>query len=214
MAETKKGIVYVLENPAMPGLVKIGQTGNEIGNRLKELNTTGVPFPFDCLYACEVSDREQVEVALHEAFRPYRVNPKREFFKINPEQAIVILRLLENGRGNDITSAVSAEIEKTVSAEERNASEAYKKRRPPLNFAEMGIPIGARLVFTYKDMSGEAFVSSERKVRLHDGAEEKSLTQVTREILQVDYNIQPTGYWSYEGKSLSDYYEQTYGAAD
>jgi hypothetical protein len=30
--ETKQGIVYVLANPAMPGLVKIGQTTNEIHN--------------------------------------------------------------------------------------------------------------------------------------------------------------------------------------
>jgi len=44
MSGVKQGIVYVLTNLAMPGLVKIGQTGNEIGNRLRELNTMGVPF--------------------------------------------------------------------------------------------------------------------------------------------------------------------------
>ncbi|MDR1910121.1 MAG: GIY-YIG nuclease family protein, partial [Spirochaetaceae bacterium] len=65
MPEPKHGIVYVLTNPAMPGLVKIGKTTNEIQNRLNDLNTTGVPFPFDCLYACEVDDCGLVETSLH-----------------------------------------------------------------------------------------------------------------------------------------------------
>ena len=49
------GIVYVLSNRAMPGLVKIGMTTRpELDTRLKELYTTGVPVPFDVEYACEV----------------------------------------------------------------------------------------------------------------------------------------------------------------
>jgi hypothetical protein len=83
-----KGIVYVLKNPAMPGMVKIGMTTNDINNRMNELNTTGVPLPFECLYACEVDDYKLVEKSLHIAFHPYRVNPKREFFNIEGEQAI------------------------------------------------------------------------------------------------------------------------------
>jgi len=39
MSEPKHGIVYFITNPAMLGLVKIGQTTNEITNRLNELNT-------------------------------------------------------------------------------------------------------------------------------------------------------------------------------
>jgi hypothetical protein len=207
MPESKYGIVYILANPAMPGLVKIGKTTNEIHNRLNDLNTTGVPFPFDCLCACEVDDCGLVETSLHKAFYPYRVNPKREFFEIDPEQAIVILRLFSK---KDITPAVTAEIDKSVSTAEKEAAENYKKRRPPLNFAQMGIPIGAKLVFTYSDVVAEAYVSSDRKVRLSDSDEEKSLTQLTREILDLDYNMQPTRYWSYEGKSLNVYYNETY----
>ena len=38
------GIVYLLTNPVMPGLVKIGMTTQEgIDKRMKELYTTGVP---------------------------------------------------------------------------------------------------------------------------------------------------------------------------
>jgi hypothetical protein len=211
MSEAKYGIVYILTNPAMPGLVKIGQTTNDITNRLNERNTTGVPFPFDCLFACETDDCKLVENSLHKAFHPYRVNPKREFFRISPDQAIVILRLLSK---KDVTPAVSAEIDKAVSADEKEASEQYKKRRPPLNFVQMGIPIGARLVLTYGDISAEVYVSSERKVKTADSDEEKFLTRITQEILELDYPIQPTQYWSYEGKSLNAYYNETYAFVD
>jgi hypothetical protein len=207
MSETKQGIVYVLENPAMPGLVKIGQTTNDIKDRMKELNTTGVPLPFKCLFACEVNDRKLVEDALHKAFYPNRINPKREFFEIDPEQAIVILRLFSK---KDITPTVNAEIDELFTDAEKEASEQYQKRRPPLNFKEMGIPIGAKLVLTYDDISAEVYVSSDRKVKTVDSDEEKSLTRITQEILKLENSIQPTRYWSYEGKSLNAYYNETY----
>jgi hypothetical protein len=113
----------------------------------------------------------------------------------------------------DVTPAVVAEINKSVSSAEKEASEQYKKRRPPLNFFEMDIPIGAKLVFTYGGISAEAYVSSEKKVKTADSDEEKSLSQLTREILELDYNVQPTRYWSYEGKSLNAYYNETYSFA-
>ena len=211
MSEIKHGIVYVLTNPAMPGLVKIGQTTNEITNRLNELNTTGVPLPFDCLFACEVDDCKLVENSLHKAFYPYRINPRREFFEIDPDQAIVILRLFAK---KDVTPAVTAEINKSVSSAEKEASEHYIKRRPPLNFTEMGIPLGAKLVLSYGEIPAEVYVSSDRKVKTADSDEEKSLSQITREILELDYNIQPARYWSYEGKSLHAYYNETYTFVD
>ena len=42
-------IVYVLTNPAMPGLVKIGMTDrDDVQRRMSDLYTTGVPLPFEC----------------------------------------------------------------------------------------------------------------------------------------------------------------------
>ena len=86
------GIVYIITNPAMPDIVKIGMTNRDtVDVRLKELYNTSVPLPFDCEYACKVSDCEKVEKVLHIAFHPYRIQTQREFFKINPEQAIAML---------------------------------------------------------------------------------------------------------------------------
>lgn len=74
-------VVYVLTNPAMPDLVKIGMTdGDDPQTRLSQLYTTGLPFPFELRFACRVTNPAEVEKALHTAFAPQRVNPKREFF--------------------------------------------------------------------------------------------------------------------------------------
>ena len=74
-------IVYVLTNSAMPGLVKIGYTAQDDANsRIAQLYTTGVPVPFTIEYACKVQNAEEVEKALHVAFGPNRINPRREFF--------------------------------------------------------------------------------------------------------------------------------------
>lgn len=56
MAESKDyGIVYLLTNACMPGIVKIGKTSRaDLQNRMKELYTTGVLVPFECAYACRI----------------------------------------------------------------------------------------------------------------------------------------------------------------
>src|SRR5574344_962788 len=103
------GIVYVLTNPAMPGLVKIGMTNREsVDARLKELFNTSVPVPFECEYACKVDDCKKVEAALHYAFDPERINPQREFFKTDPDRVISILKLLEK---EDITNKINNNTE-------------------------------------------------------------------------------------------------------
>lgn len=202
------GIVYVLTNPAMPNLVKIGMTlRNEVDSRLRELYSTGVPLPFECRYACmiEIKDCAKVENAMHKAFYKNRINPNREFFDIDPEQAIAILQLLDR---HDITNEVVAELTDDSTIVEKAAAEKYKKkRRPPLNYREMGIPQGAKLQFT-DDFRIEVEVYSDRKVLYNDA--EMSLTAATKELLNIEHSLQPTGYWLYEGKNLSDIYNETY----
>lgn len=90
--EENKGIVYLLTNECMPGIVKIGMTSRaDMDNRLKELYTTGVPQPFECVYACKVDCFKELEQALHEAFEPQRINPNREFFRISHRKRLVYL---------------------------------------------------------------------------------------------------------------------------
>ena len=88
-----KGIIYLLTNPAMPGIVKIGKTTQEdVKVRMQQLYQTGVPLPFECVYAATVNNIDDVEKAFHVAFSPNRLNPKREFFEIEASQAIAIIK--------------------------------------------------------------------------------------------------------------------------
>ena len=50
------GIVYILTNEAMEGLIKIGKTNTSVEQRIKELDNTSLPLPFQCFYAGEVHD--------------------------------------------------------------------------------------------------------------------------------------------------------------
>lgn len=200
-------VVYVLTNPAMPGLVKIGYTTQlDANTRISQLYTTGVPFPFDLQFACKVPNAEEVERALHIAFAPHRVNPKREFFKIDADQAIAILRLLH-------VEDATQEVEQQPSLLDQQsiaAADQFKARRPNLNFEEMGIPIGAELRSVHSDTV--AMVVAPKKVRIGD--EEMSLTAATREDLGLEYSVAPGPHWTYEGRLIRDIYDETYGEAE
>jgi hypothetical protein len=199
------GIVYVLTNPAMPGLVKIGKTSRDsVDARLGELYTTGVPVPFECVFAGRVEDEHKVERAFHLAFGPYRINTKREFFQIEPEQAITLLELMTD---EDVTPQLQKEAE-SVDIESKDASKKLKARRPVQNFLEMGIPVGAELSFLAGDYSCN--VASGRKVEYQ--GEEFSLTALTQKLLQTDRPLQPSPYWSFKGRKVSDIYNETYEA--
>lgn len=197
-------IVYVLSNPAMPNIVKIGRTASEDANeRIAQLYTTGVPVPFKLEFACRVLAGLEAERALHVAFGPYRVNPRREFFRIDPEQAIAILRLLHT---EDATSVVIAQPS-ALDAESIAAGEQLRQRRPNLNFEEMGIPLGSFLHSVHNDST--VTVVAPRGVRLGDA--EMSLTAATRQVLQLDYSVNPGPHWTFDGKTIRQWYEDTYG---
>ena len=196
-------IVYVLTNPAMPGLVKIGKTAlGDANDRILQLYTTGVPVPFKIEFACRVADELEVEKALHIAFGPQRINPKREFFRIEPEQAIAILKLLHS---EDATDEVK-EKNSQVDAESAQAAESLRSRRPNLNFDEMGIPTGS--VLQSFDDDSAATVIGPKKVKYRD--QELTLTAATRLMLQLDYSVQPGPHWTFNGKRVSEIYEETY----
>lgn len=202
-----KGLVYLLSNPAMPGIVKIGlTTRGDLQQRMNELFTTGVPVPFDCVFSCEVDNCAEVERALHIAFGPNRIHPRREFFKLEPEQPLAILKLFQK---RETTEEVNQVLDEGSTPMDREAGEKLKRqRRPPLDFHLMDIPNGSVLLFHGDDEDKSAFVTSNKKV-IYNGRE-YSLTQLTSELLGLDYNVQPTPHWSFNGRTLSDIYNETF----
>lgn len=207
MANEKYEIVYVLRNEAMPNLIKIGKTQRkDLQARMSELYSTGVPFPFECLWAGEVHNCNRIENIIHNAFRHNRVNPKREFFSIEPDQVIPLLQELAV---NELTSDVDKALNKGVTKEEQNATKEF--HRPMLNFEEMGIPVGSNLTYV-KDSNIITKTINAKKVIL--GQEEYSLTALTRKLLDLPYNVAPCRYWTFEGKNLQDIYDSTYTNVD
>ena len=80
--------VYVLSNPSMPGMVKIGYTNGDPEGRVKEINrATGIPTDFIVEYAIPCVNGYEVEQLIHEALDNVRVNNRKEFFNINIEEA-------------------------------------------------------------------------------------------------------------------------------
>jgi hypothetical protein len=202
------GIVYLLTNPVMPGLVKIGMTAQEdIDKRMKELYTTGVPVPFECQFACKVKkgDCAKIEKALHKAFAPQRINANREFFRIQVEQAKAILELFHH---TDVTEEVSDEIENDLTDDDKAASVNVKKSRPSLNFFEMGMQKDDILEWK-DDPSITVTILSERRISYK--GEEISISALSAKL--KGYNVKhiaPGPHWLYKDKLLSDIYDETY----
>ena len=192
------GIVYLLTNPVMPGLVKIGMTTQEdIDKRMKELYTTGVPVKKnDCL---------KIEKALHKAFDPQRINQNREFFRINVDQAQAILELFHH---EDVTEEVTDEIQNDLTDEDKAASTKAHAKRPPLNFYEMGLQKGDILIWK-DDPSISVTIFSERKV-CYQG-EETSISALSAKLKGYKVkHIQPTPHWLFNDRLLSEVYDETY----
>ena len=144
---------------------------------MKQLYGTGVPFPFDCAFACKVKDSSAVRRALHFALGKSRVNPNREFFEIEPERVIAILKLLQV---DDVTVAFEKELDADVTAEEKASAEVAKvKRRPRIDYHELGIPNGSVLHFKGQDGARDGYFKPQGSLQ----GEECSLASATRKTL-------------------------------
>ena len=198
-----EGSVYVLTNPAMPNMVKIGKTTRDVELRLADLYSTGVPLPFECEYSAKVKDVDKTEKAFHTAFEPSRVNPKREFFNINPEQAIAVLSLMAI---EDVTPSVQDEAKKIDLEATASAEKFKKKRRPNQNFFEMGLKEGDILKFgRNKEV---CTILNARQVSY--GGESWFLSNLTNKLLDRTGPMHGAPYWYYNGKNLQDIYNETY----
>lgn len=87
-AHISTGYVYILSNPSMPNLVKIGFTERDVDERVEELNSTGVPVPFEIEAIFGSPNAYENEQEIHNALDQYRLANNREFFSIELKQAI------------------------------------------------------------------------------------------------------------------------------
>jgi hypothetical protein len=103
-----EGIIYVLTNEAMPGHVKNGKTATSVAERIRQLDNTSLPYPFECFYAARVQVMDSAERLIHDAFADSRVNPRREFFSIDPER---VRSAIKFGELEDVTPGEDEVVE-------------------------------------------------------------------------------------------------------
>lgn len=191
-------IVYVLTNEAMPGLVKIGLTNDSVEARLTQLSThTGIPLPFECYFAAEIKDAARIEKTLHQLFAEARINPKREFFRLDPEKVVLAISI---GTFKEITPG-KAQVE----PEEEEALEKVKSRRPRIRLDAIGINPGDVLTLT-RDESIHAVVAPDGKVE-YEGELLSPSAAALKALHKLGYETPAASgseFWMYDGETLDE----------
>ena len=206
-SQVETEIIYVLRNPAMPNYVKIGKTEN-LQQRMKDLDNTSVPVPFECIYAACVKKGRRWEKVLHEVFSEYRVNQRREFFTSENVvvKAIRILKAaqIENVTPNTLVVADPVEESSVREGQERIASNENKRVR--FDFAMVGIPDDETLPFLLDDDVVCTVRQQKNPPKVNFREEELSLSMAAAKALGRDSSagVRGPAYWKYEDELLSD----------
>ena len=194
-------IVYILTNQSMPDTIKVGITDN-LDRRVRELDNTSTPLPFECYYAVEVENASTIEKKIHEGLDDKRVRQNREFFNATPEQAKAILEIAEVMGGKDVTP--KEDIVETP--QDKQALENARKKRGRIDyFGILGIQKGTTLTFS-KDESITCEVADDGKVifRGKETSLSGSALLITNELGYDWGQVQGAGYWCYQGRTLRD----------
>ena len=186
-----KGYIYIMTNPALKDMVKIGYA-TDVETRRKQLSTTALPYDYE-VYAIYETPGKLEDKKLHKLIdnlnQNLRVSKSREFYVMAPEDAYEILEAIATISGTlDRLKKVKVKTE-----------EKQKIKKPPINFAKCGIPVGAELVFI-DDPSVVATVVSDRKVQY--GEEITSLSAISDAI--KGYSTSGPQYFTYNGKKVCD----------
>lgn len=190
-------IVYILINEAMPGYVKIGLTSGSLEERIRSLDTTGVPLPFECFYAARVNDCRMVEKLLHDTFLDYRVRSNREFFEVSPERVVSAIKLAE-------VENVTPQRDFVESEEDQKALNQAREKRSAFNFGMVDIPVGSEIVFVNDENIRAKVVKLSGKRSIEFNGELTSPSTAAQRVLGYPYNVQGTVYWMYQGETLDE----------
>ena len=192
-----KGYIYIMTNPALKDMVKIGYA-TDVETRRKQLSTTALPYEYE-IYATYETSGSLEDKKLHkmiDSLNPeLRVTSNREFFVMTPQEAYDLLEAIATISG----TRDKLKIVKVAAAKKQIV------RRPPVNFSECGIPVGAELVYI-DDPNIVVKVVDDRKVEYN--SESTSLSSVAGSLKGVK-SIQGPSYFTYNGKKVSEIAEKT-----
>ena len=136
------GYVYILTNAAMPGYIKIGLTRQEeMSDRLRQLDNTSTPLPFECYFAAKVPDCRKLERTLHFVFGEKRARQNREFFTADPDVVKAVIELVA------IKEEPLSDAEQAITPEQRGAIEATKRATSErMSLERLGMKLGTSLL--------------------------------------------------------------------
>jgi hypothetical protein len=89
--------IYILVNPSVPGICKIGYTTTTVYDRVKQINSaTGVITPWYPVFSYKCPNGRMLEQEVHEelALHGTRINDRREGFAIDTDSARAIIEKL------------------------------------------------------------------------------------------------------------------------
>ena len=191
-----KGYIYIMTNPALKDMVKIGYA-TDVEVRRQQLSTTALPYEYE-IYATYETSGNLEDKKLHKLIDnlnpDLRVSKNREFFVLDPEDAYELLESI---------AIISGTVDKLKKVKVKEQKKQHL-RKPPVNFEKCGIPKGAKLVFA-EDESVVVTVVSDRKVQYKD--EITSLSAVSDSI--KGYPTAGPSYFKYNGKYVSDIAKET-----
>lgn len=125
----KQGYVYILTNPSFKeDWVKIGKSAVSVEQRVKQLDGTAVPLPFEIYATLKTSKYSEVEKVVHQtidSLTDLRIRQNREFFNITPQEALNILKRLATVL--DDAEIVEYQNEKEIIG---NSNVAISKQQP------------------------------------------------------------------------------------
>ena len=191
------GYIYIMTNPALNDMVKIGYAA-DVEQRRKQLSTTALPYDYE-VYATYETDGKLEDKKLHKLIdnlnEDLRVTKNREFFVMSPERAYELLESIA------IISGTQGKL-KRLKGKQKNEQ---KSKKPAINFTKCGIPLGSELEYV-DDPSIKVIVKTDRKVLYND--ELTSLSAVAASIKGVTA-IQGPQWFKYNGRLLVDIAKET-----
>ena len=194
------GFVYLLTNAAMPNFVKIGLTRkDDVTGRVRDLDTTSMPLPFEIAYHARVPHCAKLERVLHKVFADKRVRHNREFFTANPDLARLIIDLVK------IDDLAVSDADQGITPEQRtNIEEAKVRQAPRLTFERLGLVAGTILTAS-KSAALTCQVASATKV-MFEGELMSPSGAALKALHQLGYTwpaVSGYDFWTYDGVKLT-----------
>ena len=155
------GYIYIMTNPALKDMVKIGFATN-VEQRRKQLSTTALSYDYEVYATYETSghiEDKKLHKLIDQLNPDLRVSRGTEFFVMSPEDAYELLEAIAT------ISGTASKLKRKTTTKDRETKQTIKN--PPIDFYKCGLKDGDELVYT-EDPSIKVTIAGNRKVLYND----------------------------------------------